>query len=325
MSMAYTIDVHLSPEEVRQRMRTDAITGLRATPKSIPPVWFYDERGSQLFEEITRLPEYYPTRAERHLLELNAPTIAELSKADTLVELGAGACDKTRVLLSALRQFGTLATYVPFDVSDEFLRDAASTLSSEYDPLAVHLVIGDFSEHLSEIPTDGRRMIAFLGGTIGNLDPTARERFLFDLNCTMSSGDSLLLGTDLVKDSARLGAAYDDAAGVTAAFNKNVLHVLNEQLGGDFDPDLFSHVALWNEDEHWIEMRLRAEQATHVTLRDAGISVDFDAGEEILTEISAKFTPERISQELATAGFVVDGMWGADEGEFLLTLAHPFC
>jgi L-histidine N-alpha-methyltransferase len=325
LSVAYTIDVHLSPDEVRARMRTDAITGLRATPKSIPPVWFYDERGSQLFEEITRLPEYYPTRAERHLLERYAPTIAELSKADTLVELGAGACDKTRVLLSALQEFGTLSTYIPFDVSDEFLRDAASTLSSEYDPLAVHLVIGDFSEHLSEIPTEGRRMIAFLGGTIGNLDPAHRGRFLFDLNCTMSSGDSLLLGTDLVKDRGRLVAAYDDAAGVTAAFNKNVLHVLNEQLGGDFDPDLFSHVALWNEDEQWIEMRLRAARAAQVTLRDAGITVDFEPDEEILTEISAKFTPERITQELAAAGFVVDGMWGADEGEFLLTLAHPFC
>jgi L-histidine N-alpha-methyltransferase len=306
-------------------MRTDALTGLRATPKSIPPVWFYDERGSQLFEEITRLPEYYPTRAERHLLELHAPTIAELSKADTLVELGAGACDKTRVLLNALQQFGTLATYVPFDVSDEFLREAASTLSSEYDPLAVHLVIGDFSEHLSEIPTAGRRMIAFLGGTIGNLDPAHRARFLFDLKSTMSSGDSLLLGTDLVKDRGRLVAAYDDAAGVTAAFNKNVLRVLNEQLGGDFDPDLFSHVARWNEDEQWIEMRLRAARATQVTLRDAGIAVDFEPGEEILTEISAKFTPERITEELAAAVFLVDGMWGADEGEFLLTLAHPFC
>jgi L-histidine Nalpha-methyltransferase len=323
--VSYTIDVHLTPDEVRQRMRADAITGLRATPKSIPPVWFYDERGSQLFEEITRLPEYYPTRAERHLLELHAPTIAELSKADMLVELGAGACDKTRVLLSAMRELGTLATYVPFDVSDEFLRDAASSLSSEYDPLAVHLVIGDFSEHLSEIPTDGRRMIAFLGGTIGNLDPARRARFLFDLNCTMSSDDSLLLGADLVKDRGRLVTAYDDAAGVTAAFNKNVLRVLNQQLGGDFDDELFSHVALWNEAEQWIEMRLRAERATEVTLREAGISVSFAPGEEILTEISAKFTPERISEELGAAGFVVDGMWGAEEGEFLLTLAHPYC
>jgi L-histidine Nalpha-methyltransferase len=323
--MTYTIDIHLTPDEVRQRMRADAVAGLQAVQKSIPPVWFYDERGSQLFEQITRLPEYYPTRAERRLLEEHASTIAELSKADTLVELGAGACEKTRVLLSALQRLGTLARYVPFDVSDEFLRDAASTLSSEYDALAVHLVIGDFSEHLAEIPTDGRRMVAFLGGTIGNLDPARRARFLFDLNCTMSSDDSLLLGADLVKDRRRLVEAYDDAAGVTAEFNRNVLHVLNEQLGGNFEPERFTHVARWNEDEKWIEMRLRSQDPTVVDLRDAGITAHFDRGEELLTEISAKFTPQRVEEELMSAGFVVDGMWGAEEGEFLLTLAHPFC
>jgi L-histidine N-alpha-methyltransferase len=323
--MTYTIDVHLSPDEVRQRMRADALQGLRASEKSLPPVWFYDERGSQLFEEITRLPEYYPTRAERHLLEQHALQMAELSKADTLVELGAGACDKTRVLLSALEEVGTLARYIPFDVSDEFLRDAASSLSGEYDALAVHLVIGDFHEHLGQIPTEGRRMVAFLGGTIGNLNPDQRTRFLFDLNCTMSSDDSLLLGTDLVKDRRRLVAAYDDAAGVTAQFNKNVLHVLNEQLGGDFDPERFTHVARWNEDEQWIEMRLRAEQAHQVTLREAGLQVSFAEGEELLTEISAKFTPARIEAELSAAGFVIDEMWGADDGEFLLTLSHPYC
>ena len=323
--MAYSIDVHISADAARQRMRADAIAGLQSDLKSIPPVWFYDERGSQLFEEITRLSEYYPTRTERRLLELHARTIAELSKADTLVELGAGSCDKTRVLLSALQRFGTLARYVPFDVSDEFLREAASSLADEYEGLAVHLVIGDFSEHLAEIPTDGRRMVAFLGGTIGNLQPVQRARFLFDLNCTMSSDDSLLLGADLVKDRRRLIAAYDDASGITAAFNKNVLHVLNEQLGGNFDPELFSHVALWNEDEQWIEMRLRAREEMEVTLADAGISVRFAEGEDLLTEISAKFTPERIDAELEAAGFVVDGMWGAAEGEFLLILAHPYC
>jgi L-histidine Nalpha-methyltransferase len=323
--MSYTVDVHLSPDEVRDRMRIDALTGLQAGAKSIPPVWFYDEKGSQLFEEITQLPEYYPTRAERRLLELHAPTIAELAKADTLVELGAGSCEKSRVLLTALQELGTLTRYVPFDVSDEFLRGAATSLSHEYGGLDVHLVIGDFHEHLSEIPTEGRRMVAFLGGTIGNFTPGQRERFLFDLNCSMDSDDSFLLGTDLVKDRQRLVEAYDDAAGVTASFNRNVLHVLNEQLGGDFEPELFSHVAVWNEDEQWIEMRLRAEQATNVTLRDAGIQVQFAAGEELLTEISAKFTPERVEAELGAAGFIVDGMWGADEGEFLLTLAHPFC
>lgn len=323
--MAYTIDVHLSPEEVRRQMRADALTGLQGREKSIPPVWFYDERGSRLFEVITQLPEYYPTRAERALLEEHAASIAELSKADTLVELGAGACDKTRVLLSALQEAGLLARYVPFDVSDEFLRDAATTLSQEFDTLDIHLVIGDFHHHLAEIPTEGRRMVAFLGGTIGNLTPEQRARFLFDLNCTMSSDDSLLIGTDLVKDPKRLVAAYDDAAGVTADFNRNVLHVLNEQLGGDFDPELFRHVALWNEDEQWIEMRLRAQEATEVLLTGAGITVQFDEGEDLLTEISAKFTPERVEQELTEAGFVLEGIWGAEDGEFLLSLAHPFC
>ena len=323
--MAYTIDVHLSREDVQRQMRHDALVGLQASEKSIPPVWFYDERGSRLFEEITQLPEYYPTRAERALLEAHAASIAQLSKADTLVELGAGSCEKTRVLLSALQQAGTLTRYVPFDVSDEFLRGAATALSEEYGALDIHLVIGDFHHHLTEIPTDGRRMVAFLGGTIGNLNPAQRARFLFDLNCTMSSDDSLLLGADLVKDRGRLVSAYDDAAGVTADFNRNVLHVLNEQLGGDFDPERFRHVALWNEEEQWIEMRLRAERPTEVSLSGAGITVSFDEGEDLLTEISAKFTPERIERELSEAGFVVEGVWGADEGEFLLALAHPFC
>jgi L-histidine Nalpha-methyltransferase len=288
--MAYTIDVHLSPEEVRSQMLADALRGLQAEQKSIPPVWFYDERGSRLFEDITQLPEYYPTRAER-----------------------------------ALQEFDLLARYVPFDVSDEFLRSAAATLAQEYDSLDIHVVIGDFHQHLGEIPSEGRRMIAFLGGTIGNLNPAQRARFLFDLNCTMSSDDSLLIGTDLVKDRNRLVAAYDDAAGVTAEFNRNVLHVLNEQLGGNFDPDRFRHVALWNEDEQWIEMRLRAERASEVTLADAGLTVHFEQGEDLLTEISAKFTPERVERELSEAGFVIEGMWGAEDGEFLLTLAHPFC
>jgi L-histidine N-alpha-methyltransferase len=321
--MTFTIDVHLSADEVRQQMRGDALEGLQGRPKSIPPVWFYDERGSRLFEDITQLPEYYPTRAERALLEAHAPEIAELSKADTLVELGAGACDKTRILLTAMQEAGTLSRYVPFDVSDDFLRDVAATLAEEYDQLDIHVVIGDFHHHLGEIPSDGRRMIAFLGGTIGNLAPAQRVRFLSQLHATMADGDSLLIGTDLVKDRSRLVAAYDDAAGVTADFNRNVLHVLNEQLGGDFDPDRFRHVALWNEDEQWIEMRLRAEEATEVTLTGADIVVQFDEGEDLLTEISAKFTPQRVQRELRDAGFVVDGMWGADDGEFLLTLAHP--
>jgi L-histidine N-alpha-methyltransferase len=319
------VDVHLGPEDFRAALEADVRSGLASTPKSIPPVWFYDEEGSRLFELITSLPEYYPTRAERHLLEQFAPEVARLSHADTLVELGAGACDKTRVLLEALRGGGPLRRYVPFDVSDEFLRAAAADLHSDFEGLLIHVVVGDFHRHLNQIPADGRRLVAFLGGTIGNLRPEQRARFFFDLNCTMGAGDHLLLGTDLVKDPARIVAAYDDAAGVTAAFNRNVLSVLNRALDADFAPDQFDHVARWDDHEEWIEMRLRSRRAVTVRLGAIDETVVFAEGEELLTEISAKFTPQRVEQELAAADFIVDGMWGAEDGEFLLTLCHPYC
>jgi L-histidine Nalpha-methyltransferase len=322
---ALSVDVHLGPGDLRAALEEDVRSGMSASPKSIPPVWFYDEEGSRLFEEITRLPEYYPTRAERLLLQRHAPAVAELALADTLVELGAGACDKTRLLLDAMAARGPLRRYLPFDVSDEFLRAAAAGLVDDYAGLEVHAVIGDFHRHLGEIPRGGRRLVAFLGGTIGNLTPDQRRRFLFDLNCTMDAGDHLLIGTDLVKDPARIVAAYDDASGVTAEFNRNVLRVLNLRLGAAFDPERFDHVALWNAEEEWIEMRLRSRCAQAVTVADLDMTVAFDAGEELLTEISAKFTPERVVSELAGVDFVVDGQWGADDGDFLLTLAHPYC
>ncbi len=320
-----TVDVHLTPEDLQASLIADVRQGLLSEPKSIPPVYFYDEVGSRLFEEITALPEYYPTRAERRLLERFAPEMARLADADTLVELGAGACDKTRVLLSAMSLGGPLRRYVPFDVSDEFLRSAAAELNQDFEGLEVHAVVGDFHRHLPEIPVGGRRLVAFLGGTIGNLRPAERSRFYFDLNCTMSGSDHLLLGTDLVKDRARIVAAYDDAAGVTAAFNRNVLSVLNRSLGATFDPSGFDHVALYNETEDWIEMRLRARSATEVELAVLGERIRFEEGEDLLTEISAKFTPESIEKELVASDFVVDEMWGLDDGEFLLTLCHPYC
>lgn len=319
------VDVHLGPDDLRLALLADARAGLLADPKSIPPVWFYDEEGSKLFEAITGLPEYYPTRAERRLLETHAEDIARLADADTLVELGAGACDKTRVLLDALRRHAPLHRYVPFDVSEEFLRAAAGELVDHYDGLEILAVVGDFHRHLGEIPAKGRRLVAFLGGTIGNLGPEQRRRFFFDLNCTMARDDHLLLGTDLVKDPARIVAAYDDAAGVTARFNRNVLAVLNRELDADFPVEDFDHVARWNEDEEWIEMRLRARRSATVTLGRLGERIHFEPGEDVLTEISAKFTPERVTRELEGADFVVDQMWGADDGEFLLTLAHPYC
>jgi len=320
-----SVDVHLTAADLRAALEHDVRSGLTAPAKSIPPVWFYDEEGSRLFEEITLLPEYYPTRAERALLEHHAPAIARMAKADTLVELGAGACSKTRVLLDAMAADGPLVRYLPFDVSDEFLREAASGLLADYEGLEVQAVVGDFHQHLGEIPALGRRLVAFLGGTIGNLAPEQRRRFFFDLNCAMGSEDHLLLGTDLVKDPAHIVAAYDDPAGVTAEFNRNVLRVLNDQLGADFDPGSFEHVARWNETEEWIEMRLRASGSQVVHIADLDLEITFADGEELLTEISAKFTPQRVDDELVAADFVVDGMWGADDGEFLLTLAHPYC
>ena len=321
-----TVDVHLGPEDLRVALEDDVRQGMTAgrDRKCLPPVWFYDEAGSRLFEDITRLPEYYPTRAERALLEANAPAVARLALADTLVELGAGACDKTRLLLDAMAVHGPLRRYLPFDVSDEFLRAAAAGLADDYAGLDIHAVVGDFHRHLAEIPRGGRRLIAFLGGTIGNLTPGQRQRFLSDLNGTMDPTDHLLVGTDLVKDPGRIVAAYDDAAGVTAEFNRNVLRVLNSQLGADFDADRFEHVALWNAEASWIEMRLRSVGDQTVTIADLALTVDFADGEELLTEISAKFTPDGLAAELVDANFVVDGQWDAADGEFLLTLAHPY-
>ena len=319
------VDVHLSDADLRAALEHDVRQGLSATPKSIPPVWFYDEEGSRLFDQITQLEEYYPTRAERRLLERHAGEIAALAGADTLVELGAGACEKTRVLLDAMSAEATLQAYLPFDVSEEFLRAAAENLAEDYGHLEIRAVVADFHRHLDRIPRQGRRLMAFLGGTIGNFNPAQRSRFFFDLNCTMESHDHLLLGTDLVKDVDRIVAAYDDPPGVTAAFNRNVLRVVNRELGADFDVERFAHVARWNAEEEWIEMRLRADGPQVVHVADLDLTVQFEAGEELLTEISAKFTPERVRNELEAANFVIDGSWGAEDGEFLLTLAHPFC
>ncbi len=321
---APSIDVHLKDGDLRDALERDVRAGLSADQKRLPPVWFYDDRGSALFDEITRLPEYYLTRAERRLLESHSAEIAERSGAEVLVELGAGTCDKSRILLDALSNAGTLKKYVPLDVSDQTLFDAATALATDYPALQVHAVVGDFSLHIDRVPADGRRLIVFLGSTIGNLGPEQRSRFLFDLDCTMSHGDTLLLGTDLVKDRARLLAAYDDAAGVTAEFNRNVLHVLNRELGASFDPSQFEHVAVWNEDESHIEMRLRSVLDQSVLIKELDLDVQFSRGEDLLTETSAKFTREGIEKELSAAGLIVDTMWEDPEG-FLLTLATPYC
>jgi dimethylhistidine N-methyltransferase len=320
-----SIDIHLTADDLRVALENDVRVGLTAESKWLPPVWFYDDRGSALFDEITRLEEYYPTRAERGLLEAHAPEIAARSGADTLVELGAGTCDKSRVLLDAFTAAGTLRRYVPLDVSDGTLWTAATELAGEYPGLAVHAVVGDFDRHIGLIPAAGRRLVAFLGSTIGNFFPDQRRRFLFDLDCTMTHGDSFLLGTDLIKDEKKLVAAYDDASGVTAEFNRNVLHVLNRELHADFHPERFQHVARWNDTDHRIEMRLRSLDDQRVWIADLDLEVFFASGEDLLTEISTKFTGAGVESELYEAGFIVDVMWEAPEGEFLLTLATPYC
>jgi L-histidine N-alpha-methyltransferase len=320
----FSIDVHLPPDHRRAAMAADAEAGLTATPKSLPPVWFYDERGSALFDEITRLPEYYPTRAERSILTAHAHEIVDLASAAVLVELGSGMSDKTRLLLDAMAAAGQLHGFVPFDVSEETLRRAAVVITETYD-IPVHAIVGDFHRHLGTIPRGQRRIVAFLGSTIGNLDLAQRRRFYFDLDAALDYDDWLLLGTDLIKDPARLVAAYDDSAGVTAEFNRNVLGVLNRELGAHFDLDAFGHVARWNADERWVEMRLRSDEEQLVAIDDLAVKVPFAHGEEVRTEIAAKFTFEQVRDELWQSGFVVERSWADVDGDFLLTLAHPYC
>jgi L-histidine N-alpha-methyltransferase len=316
------VDVYLTADDLRDALRADADRGLRATPKDIPPKWFYDDRGSQLFDEITRLPEYYPTRRERAILVERADEIAAVTQADTLVELGSGTSDKTRILLDALRDAGAISRFVPFDVSEQTLRDAAASVNREYPSVAVHAVVGDFEHHLGRIPGGGRRLVAFLGGTIGNLLPPLRAEFLLEIAKGLGPHDYLLLGLDLVKDVGRLEAAYDDGQGVTAEFNKNVLAVMNRELDADFDETRFEHVAVFEQDTARIEMRLRAVDAHTVHVRALGLDVRFAAGEEMRTEVSAKFTKERVVAELANAGMQLARWWTDPDGDFALLLAR---
>jgi L-histidine N-alpha-methyltransferase len=317
-----TVDVHLQPEDLSAALRTDVREGLTSTPKELPPKYFYDDRGSRLFDEITRLPEYYPTRCEREILDRCAGRIAEASAADTLIELGSGTSEKTRLLLDAMVAGGRLQRFVPFDVSETTLRDAAADIGREYPTIDVHGVVGDFDHHLPLLPGGGRRLVAFLGGTIGNLTPSERKRFLAELVSGFEPGDGLLLGTDLVKDVGRLEAAYDDAAGVTAEFNRNVLHVVNANLDADFDPDRFQHVAFFDLDNEWIEMRLRSRATHAVTVSGCdGLQVTFEAGEEMRTEISAKFRRPGVESELAAVGLELTEWWTDSAGDFALSLS----
>jgi L-histidine N-alpha-methyltransferase len=319
--MTLSLSNYLAADSAAQALRRDVRDGLTQTPKSLPPKWFYDSVGSDLFDQITRLPEYYPTRAEAQILRARSAEIAAASGADTLVELGSGTSEKTRMLLDALRDSGALRRFIPFDVDATVLNAAGSAIGREYPGIEIDAVCGDFEEHLGKIPRVGRRLVVFLGSTIGNLTGGPRTEFLSTLADTLQPGDSLLLGTDLVKDTDRLVRAYDDSAGVTAQFNRNVLAVVNRELEADFDLDAFDHVAKWNSDEERIEMWLRASTAQRVRVGALGLSVDFAAGEEMLTEVSCKFRPDGVQAELAAAGLRRTHWWTDPAGDFGLSLS----
>ncbi|MFI1535271.1 L-histidine N(alpha)-methyltransferase [Streptomyces anandii] len=308
----------LPEDAMAAALRADVQHGLTADPKTLPPKWFYDAHGSELFERITELPEYYPTRAEREILAARSGEIAAALPARTLVELGSGSSEKTRYLIDALTG---LDTYVPVDVSDSALTQAGQALVAERPGLNVHALIADFTAGLTLPDAPGPRLLAFLGGTIGNLLPGERAAFLERVRGLLSPGDALLLGTDLVKDEEVLVRAYDDAAGVTAAFNKNVLAVVNRELGADFEPDAFDHVALWDAGNEWIEMRLRSRVAQTVKVPALDLAVDFAAGEDLRTEVSAKFRQEGVSRELRAAGLEPAHWWTDGEGRFALSLS----
>jgi len=319
--MTVSLSNHLAADSAAVALRRDVYNGLTQTPKTLPPKWFYDSVGSDLFDQITRLPEYYPTRTEAQILRDHSAEIATASGADTLVELGSGTSEKTRLLLSALRDTGSLRRFIPFDVDAGMLQAASSAILDEYPGIEIEAVCGDFEEHLGKIPRVGRRLVVFLGSTIGNLTPGPRAEFLSALSDTLAKGDTLLLGTDLVKDPDRLICAYDDSAGVTARFNRNVLAVVNRELDADFDLDAFDHVAKWNAAEERIEMWLRTGSAQRVRVAALDLTIDFAAGEEMLTEVSCKFREQGVVEELAAAGLKRSHWWTDPAGDFGLSLS----
>jgi L-histidine N-alpha-methyltransferase len=316
------VDVHLPEGGPLSGIAADVRMGLSAPFKELPPKYFYDERGSRLFEAITELPEYYPTRAERAILDARAGEIAAAAGTSVLIELGSGSAAKTRALMDAKRDAGTLDAYVPVDISEEITRDTAERLVAEYAGLRVHGVVCDYETHLERIPREPGGLIAFLGGTIGNFHPHTRRSFLARIASLMYAEDCFLLGTDLVKDRARLEAAYNDSAGITAEFNKNVLHVLNRELGADFDPARFDHVAFWDDVNWWVDIRLRSLADQVVTLGALDMQVEFAEGEEMRTEISSKFTREQLEAIYSEVGLELVEWWTDAEDLFALSLAR---
>jgi L-histidine N-alpha-methyltransferase len=325
MSLApITIAIHAFGRHWREALVADVREGLTRDPKVLPPRWFYDEHGSELFDAITQLPEYYQTRTEAEILQRHGADIIEAVKPETIVELGAGFCTKTRLLLGAARDQGDLKCFLPMDISEAILQRTARDLVEEFDGLKVYAMVGDFVEHIDEVPRlGGRQLVVFLGSTIGNFNAVERDAFLRAVRALMQPGDAFLLGVDLVKDRAELIAAYDDAQGVTAAFNLNLLNMLNRELGADFDSDGFEHVALYNEDDSRIEMHLRSRRDQRVSIPGAEVEVEYRAGEMMRTEISSKFTPESVSRHFDAAGIRLTGWYTDGRKRFALCLGEP--
>jgi L-histidine N-alpha-methyltransferase len=317
-----SIDVRVGPAQRHRAAAADVRAGLSARQRSIPPVWFYDETGSRLFDRITRLPEYYLARREKEILARHAAEIIEVSEARALVEIGSGTSEKTRLLLDAMAAAGRLDRIVLLDISEEVLREAASRLGETYD-VDVQAVVGDFRHDLDALGGGPAKLWAFLGSTLGNFPPLDRRRLLERFHDAMAPADRFLLGTDLRKDPTRMVAAYNDREGVTAAFNLNVLAVLDAALGADFDPAGFEHVAVWDAEHSWIEMRLRSIRAQRIRIADLRMVVDIEEGEEVLTEISAKFDPGLLAAELIGVGFDGCRRWTDGAGDFQLTLVRP--
>src|SRR3954463_5999132 len=319
------VESYVGPSDERS-LADDVLDGLTRPFKELPPKHFYDAHGAELFDRICELPEYYPTRAERAILQASAGGLVAATGAAELVELGSGTAAKTRILLRAMDDAGLLRRYVPVDVTESMVRTTAEDLAERFPGLRVHGIVGDFERHLAHVPApddNAPRLVVLLGGTIGNFTPGSRRRFLRALRRLLRPGvDHLLLGTDLVKDPAVLEAAYDDSAGVTAEFNRNVLRVVNRELDADFDVGAFEHVAFFDREREWIEMRLRAQRRMVVHVRALGLEVAFGAREELRTEISAKFTPERLAADLRAAGLELLQLLTDEAGQFALSLSR---
>ena len=302
------------------------LRSLQAELKELPSVWLYDERGSRLYEEITRLPEYYLPPREGEILRARVATIAGRTQATTLVELGAGNAKNTRLLLDALENAGTLERFVPLDVSEQTLRESAEEIAAAYPGVSIEPIVGDFERDLDLLPEGGRRLIAFLGSTIGNLYPEQRASLLTVVADTLVPGDAVLIGVDLVKDVARLEAAYNDPQGVTEAFVRNALTAVNRELDATFDQRRFLYQARWDPEHEWMDIGFRAQEAHAVSIRRLGIELTFERDEPLRVEISSKFRRHRFELEAARAGLRVESWWTDRADDFMVALlfSEPF-